>query len=137
MPLIKSTIDSLTRSDTTQWKARRADSPLESEVPLQQNVALLHAARERLVLTQAFPVPYPIKDDELVVEIKAIGLNPVDWKSMYTSLSVCDAPEANDKFSDYNFAIPQLPYIAGRDFAGVVIKAPAAPSRIQVGDLVR
>jgi NADPH:quinone reductase-like Zn-dependent oxidoreductase len=43
----------------------------------------------------------------------------------------------DDKFSDYNFAIPQLPYIAGRDFAGIVVKAPAAPSRLQVGDLVR
>lgn len=86
MSQIKTAIDSPTSLDTAQGKARRADSPLESELPLQQNVALLHAARERLVLTQACPIPYPTKDDELVVEIKAIGLNPVDWKSMYTSL---------------------------------------------------
>jgi len=49
---------------------------------LQQDVALLQAARQRLVLTQAYPVPLPKTDDELVVEIRAIGLNPVDWKSM-------------------------------------------------------
>lgn len=86
MSQIKTAIDSPTSLDTAQGKARRADSPLENELPLQQNVALLHAAHERLVLTQACPIPYPTKDDELVVEIKAIGLNPVDWKSMYTSL---------------------------------------------------
>jgi NADPH:quinone reductase-like Zn-dependent oxidoreductase len=44
---------------------------------------------------------------------------------------------ADNKFSDYNFAIPSLPYIAGRDFAGVVIQAPATSSRIRIGDLVR
>ncbi|CAD0106572.1 unnamed protein product [Aureobasidium uvarum] len=63
---IKTTIDFPTSMDATQKKNRRADSPLESELPLQQNVALLQAARERLVLTEAYPVPSPIKDDELI-----------------------------------------------------------------------
>ncbi|THZ66224.1 GroES-like protein [Aureobasidium pullulans] len=111
--------DSQNNSNATEEKVRRADSPLENGLPFQQNIALLHAARERLVYTQDYPVPLPKTDDELVVEIRAIGLNPVDWKSI-----------------DYNFAIPQLPYIAGRDFAGVVVRAPAASSRLRVGDLV-
>ncbi|THX78370.1 GroES-like protein [Aureobasidium pullulans] len=121
--------DSQNNSNATEEKLRRADSPLENGLPFQQNIALLHAARERLVYTQDYPVPLPKTDDELVVEIRAIGLNPVDWKSMYTYA-------ANEKYSDYNFAIPQLPYIAGRDFAGVVVRAPAASSRLRVGDLV-
>lgn len=38
---------------------------------------------------------------------------------------------------DYGFGIPQLPYTAGREFAGVVVKAPKAPaSRIKEGDIV-
>ncbi|THW77476.1 GroES-like protein [Aureobasidium pullulans] len=111
--------DSQNNSNATEEKVRRADSPLENGLPVQQNIALLHAARERLVYTQDYPVPLPKTDDELVVEIRAIGLNPVDWKSI-----------------DYNFAIPQLPYIAGRDFAGVVVRAPTAPGRLRVGDLV-
>ncbi|KEQ82841.1 GroES-like protein [Aureobasidium pullulans EXF-150] len=111
--------DSQNNSCATEEKVRRADSPLENGLPFQQNIALLHAARERLVYTQDYPVPLPKTDDELVVEIRAIGLNPVDWKSI-----------------DYNFAIPQLPYIAGRDFAGVVVRAPTTPSRLRVGDLV-
>ncbi|THY74377.1 GroES-like protein [Aureobasidium pullulans] len=115
--------DSQNNSNATEEKVRRADSPLENGLPFQQNIALLHAARERLVYTQDYPVPLPKTDDELVVEIRAIGLNPLP-----------DA--ANEKYSDYNFAIPQLPYIAGRDFAGVVVRAPAASSRLRVGDLV-
>ncbi|THZ66034.1 GroES-like protein [Aureobasidium pullulans] len=121
--------NSQNNSNATEEKVRRADSPLENGLPFQQNIALLHAARERLVYTQDYPVPLPKTDDELVVEIRAIGLNPVDWKSMYTYA-------ANEKYSDYNFAIPQLPYIAGRDFAGVVVRAPTAPGRLRVGDLV-
>jgi len=79
-------IDSIAGPDASYEKNRRADSPLENGLPLQQDVALLQAARQRLVLTQAYPVPLPKTDDELVVEIRAIGLNPVDWKSMYAPL---------------------------------------------------
>lgn len=78
--------DSQNNSNATEEKVRRADSPLENGLPFQQNIALLHAARERLVYTQDYPVPLPKTDDELVVEIRAIGLNPVDWKSMYICL---------------------------------------------------
>jgi len=49
-----------------------------------------------------------------------VGLNPIDWK----------AP-------DFNFGIPTLPYIAGRDLVGQVIQAPKNPSsRVQKGDIV-
>ena len=80
---IETRVDSPNDSDPTYEKTRRADSPLENGLSSQQDVALLHTARQRLVLTQAYPVPLPNTEDELVVEIKAIGLNPVDWKSMY------------------------------------------------------
>ncbi|CAD0010835.1 unnamed protein product, partial [Aureobasidium pullulans] len=124
--------DSQNNSCATEEKVRRADSPLENGLPFQQNIALLHAARERLVYTQDYPVPVPKTDDELVVEIRAIGLNPVDWKSMYTCLPYSFQMQLTRSTVDYNFAIPQLPYIAGRDFAGVVVRAPTAPSRLRV-----
>lgn len=39
--------------------------------------------------------------------------------------------------SDFNFGIPILPYVAGRELAGTVIKAPAtANTRIKEGDVV-
>jgi hypothetical protein len=97
-------VDSPTRPDATHEKTRRADSPLENGLPFQQDVALLHAARQRLVLTQAYPVPIPSTDDELVVEIRAIGLNPVDWKSMYASL-----PEQTSDLADTSPATTTLP----------------------------
>ena len=60
----------------------KADSPIENDLPFNQTAALLHAARQPFVLTPNYPIPYPKKADELVVEIRAIGLNPVDWKSV-------------------------------------------------------
>lgn len=64
---------------------RRVDSPVDSkeeDVPDHQKVALLHAARQPFVLTEGYPTPLPKSDDELVIKVKAIGLNPVDWKSV-------------------------------------------------------
>lgn len=92
----------------------------ECQLPTQQRALLLHGIRERFVLTERHAVPETREPNELVVKIQAIGLNPVDWKSV-----------------DYGFGIPQLPYVAGRDFAGTVVKAPSTDSHIQVGDVVR
>lgn len=82
----ETSMESISELDASYGKNRRADSPLENGLPFQQDVALLQEARQRLVLTEAYPVPLPKSDDELIVEIRAIGLNPVDWKSMYAPL---------------------------------------------------
>ena len=58
-------------------------------------------------------------DDEILVQVLAIGLNPVDWKG-----------------ADYGFGQPSYPWVNGRDFSGIVVKAPRKPSRIQLGDVV-
>ena len=49
----------------------------------------------------------------------AVGLNPIDWKG-----------------PDYNFGLPSLPWINGRDLAGVVVKAHRNLRRIRVGDVI-
>lgn len=49
----------------------------------------------------------------------AIGLNPIDWKG-----------------PAYNFGIPALPWINGRDLAGEVIQVSDGCSRLRVGDIV-
>ncbi|EME80743.1 uncharacterized protein MYCFIDRAFT_35639 [Pseudocercospora fijiensis CIRAD86] len=92
---------------------------VDQRLPARQCALVLHALKQRFVLSQNHPVPEVKRPDELVVEIRAIGLNPIDWKSV-----------------DFGYGIPTLPYVAGRDFAGVVVKAPAAPSHIQLGDVV-
>ncbi|KAL2166098.1 hypothetical protein VTG60DRAFT_3306 [Thermothelomyces hinnuleus] len=86
--------------------------------PETQTVLLLHAARQPYELTENYPVSDLRDDHEVLVRTRAIGLNPVDWK----------AP-------DFNFAIPELPYIAGRELAGEVVKQRSS-SRLKVGDRV-
>ena len=40
------------------------------------------------------------------------------------------------KHRDFNFAIPELPYISGRELAGEVVKKPRATSRLKTKDRV-
>jgi NADPH:quinone reductase-like Zn-dependent oxidoreductase len=43
---------------------------------------------------------------------------------------------ADNGLRDFNFAIPELPYISGRELAGEVVLKPSQPSRLRVGDRV-
>jgi NADPH:quinone reductase-like Zn-dependent oxidoreductase len=85
----------------------------------QQDVLLLHGPRQKYSLEKAKEIPELRGDDEVLVQVLAIGLNPVDWKGV-----------------DYDFGQPSYPWVNGRDFAGIVVKAPRKPSRIQQGDVV-
>ncbi|KAF7596214.1 hypothetical protein BBP40_002746 [Aspergillus hancockii] len=86
--------------------------------PSTQRALLLKAAREEYTLVTDHAIPSILHKDEILVKIVAIGLNPIDWKG-----------------PAFNFAIPSLPWINGRDLAGVVVKANPA-SRVQEGDIV-
>ncbi|CAG9983000.1 unnamed protein product [Clonostachys byssicola] len=90
-----------------------------SYIPKYQKAMILHGIRQPYELTDEHPVPVPSQPDELVVKLYALGLNPIDWKSV-----------------DYGYGIPNLPYVAGRDFAGVVVKAPQAAGDLREGDIV-
>lgn len=46
----------------------------------QQDVLLLHGPRKRYSLERAQDVPELKHDREILVQVLAIGLNPVDWK---------------------------------------------------------
>lgn len=91
-----------------------------AQPPKHQKALVLHGLRQPFSLSEEYKVPERKSSDELVVRVHAIGLNPIDWKSV-----------------DYGFGIPVLPYVAGRDFAGEVVEAPTTHSHIQVGDIVR
>ncbi|OJJ46754.1 hypothetical protein ASPZODRAFT_132883 [Penicilliopsis zonata CBS 506.65] len=86
-----------------------------------QSVLLLNGVREQYTLVDNHNIPSILHDGEILVKVVAIGLNPIDWK----------APA-------FNFGIPALPWINGRDLAGVVVKTSAAngSSRLRVGDIV-
>ncbi|KAK4613630.1 Trans-enoyl reductase [Fulvia fulva] len=87
-------------------------------IPSHQKALLLHELRQPFV-KQDHAVPQINGPEEILIEVQAIGLNPIDWKSV-----------------DYGFGIPVLPYVSGRDFAGVVVKAPLSKSHIQEGDTI-
>ncbi|KAF2677869.1 GroES-like protein [Lentithecium fluviatile CBS 122367] len=89
-------------------------------IPETQSALLLHAIRQPYELRLNLPLPSIQQDHELLVKVLAVGLNPIDWK----------AP-------DYNFGIPILPYVSGREYVGTVVQAPSDPSsRVRQGDVV-
>ncbi|PYH98119.1 oxidoreductase [Aspergillus ellipticus CBS 707.79] len=84
-----------------------------------QSALLLHGAGQQYTLVTDHAIPTISKSDEILVKIQAIGLNPVDWKG-----------------PAYNFGIPSLPWINGRDLAGTVVQVNDPSSRVRVGDRV-
>ncbi|KAK3302807.1 chaperonin 10-like protein [Chaetomium strumarium] len=88
-------------------------------IPETQTVLLLHAPRQPYQLTTSYPVPQVKGIREVLVRTRAIGLNPIDWK----------AP-------DFNFGIPELPYISGRELAGEIVQTSDRSSRLKLGDRV-
>ncbi|KAF6830759.1 zinc-binding dehydrogenase [Colletotrichum musicola] len=91
-----------------------------ADVPDTQTVLILHAAKTPYETLEGYQVPEIRDESEVLVRTETIGLNPIDWK----------AP-------DFNFAIPSLPYISGRELVGrVVRRSPSSKSRLQNGDQV-
>ncbi|OKO96443.1 hypothetical protein PENSUB_10618 [Penicillium subrubescens] len=98
-------------------------------VEARQSVLLLKGIREQYTLVNDHTIPAILHPGEILVkrrhflttywQVLAIGLNPIDWK----------APA-------FNFGIPSLPWINGRDLAGLVLQVPSENSRVRVGDIV-
>ncbi|KAI9721322.1 MAG: hypothetical protein M1828_005182 [Chrysothrix sp. TS-e1954] len=114
----ESTINDIAGNLTNGDQKGISDEFLRLSKP-QQDVLLLHGPGKRYSLERSQDIPDLHDDREILVQSLAIGLNPVDWKG-----------------ADYGFALPSLPWINGRDFAGIVVRAPRAPSRIKIGDIV-
>ncbi|KIX09970.1 uncharacterized protein Z518_01051 [Rhinocladiella mackenziei CBS 650.93] len=96
----------------------RSSSSLSS-VATHQRVLLLHGPKQPYTEVSGHPTPMLLDDREILVRNRFIGLNPIDWK----------AP-------DFNFGIPELPYISGRELVGEVAIRPRRKSRFKPGDLV-
>lgn len=109
-------IASMTSPFIKDSSGKASDS--RSSSPSQQ-VLLIHGAGQPYTWTPDHKIPEPTSDEEVLIRVIAIGLNPVDWKG-----------------PDYNFGLPSLPWINGRDFAGVVVRASQSLRRIRVGDVV-
>ncbi|CAG7968785.1 unnamed protein product [Penicillium olsonii] len=73
-----------------------------------QRVLLLKGAREQYALVNDHAIPSVLHEGEILVKISRA----------------------------FNFGIPSLPWINGRDLAGLVLQVPQGSSRLRVGDVV-
>lgn len=57
--------------------------PVGNQLATTQNALLLHAIKEKYTLVTDHAVPSILHQDEILIEVSAIGLNPIDWKAPY------------------------------------------------------
>ncbi|TVY44836.1 Dehydrogenase [Lachnellula subtilissima] len=81
--------------------------------------ALVIASKRQYALLELHPSPKFENDTEVMVRNHAVGLNPIDWKSV-----------------DYNFCLPAFPWVTGREMAGVVEKVGSRVTEFKKGDRV-
>ncbi|MED6186416.1 hypothetical protein PIB30_066509 [Stylosanthes scabra] len=73
-----------------------------------------------LKLEVSLPVP-EVKDDQVLIKVAAVSLNPIDYKRMAAAFKGTDSP---------------LPTIPGYDVAGVVVKVGNQVTKFKFGDEV-
>ncbi|EXJ82046.1 hypothetical protein A1O1_08115 [Capronia coronata CBS 617.96] len=97
--------------------------PLQIEVQQdsksKSNSALVVVGKGQYELRESFPFPSLDHEREVVIRTKAVGLNPIDWKSV-----------------DYGFCLPEFPWITGREMAGVVEHVGSEVTEFHVGQRV-
>lgn len=64
------------QSDSAPQHVRHIVAP-----PEKQQALLLHGPRQAYKLTDDLPLPTVGTDHEMLVRVKTIGLNPIDWKA--------------------------------------------------------
>ncbi|KAF2400583.1 GroES-like protein [Trichodelitschia bisporula] len=88
------------------------------DIPTSQT-ALVVARKGEYELRSNHDMPKLESDDEVIIRTHAVGLNPIDWKSV-----------------SYNFCLPSFPHITGREMAGVVERVGTNVTHLQPGDPV-
>jgi hypothetical protein len=81
--------------------------------------ALVVTSTFRYEVVHLYSPPRLESEDNVVIQTRTVGLNPIDWKSV-----------------DYKFCLPEFPWITGREMAGVVHKVGSKVNGLQVGDRV-
>lgn len=104
---------------------KESKNGLKSKKPesssFKRNRALLITHFEQpFKLVEDHPLP-ELNENDILVENKAVGLNPIDWKG-----------------KKYGFGIYHFPWINGRESSGIVVKTGSSikPDLIQNGDRV-
>ncbi|RDW65502.1 hypothetical protein BP5796_10194 [Coleophoma crateriformis] len=96
-----------------------AVKPAEKAPETKSQRALTVCSKGKYALVDDFPAPELQHEQEVVIRNYAVGLNPIDWKSV-----------------DYNFCLPAFPWVTGREMAGVVERVGSEVKGCKVGDRV-
>lgn len=80
---------------------------------------LIITSKGQYTLDSAWPKPAIVAANEVRIKIQAVGLNPIDWKSV-----------------EWNFCLPSFPWTIGREASGVVESIGSGVTHIKVGDEV-
>ena len=79
---------------TASIKVVATPTELEVSTPLTQQALIVHS-KHTYALDNAFPVPEIQSGDEVLIRNCAVGLNPIDWKSV-----------------ERNFCLPSFPWVS-------------------------
>lgn len=134
------------RCCSKRWKKRRSFRKARAKVPPEQylreevakktpssysssdsSTAVSDQTQQALTVTSkgvyrldpGYPIPEPVAEGEIMIRNHATGLNPVDWKTV-----------------EYNFCLPEFPWITGREMAGTVEKVSSGVTSFKPGDRV-
>ncbi|GKU23173.1 unnamed protein product [Fusarium langsethiae] len=95
----------LSRSNSQSTPATSTKDEDNYIVPTTQQAVLLYGAHQPYRLVEDHPVPADLQSDEVLIENRAVGLNPIDWRG-----------------PDFGFGIPELPQVAGRELSGLLVR---------------
>ena len=93
---------------------------------------LHHYGEDNMPILDNVDVQTSLKPNQVLVEVKAASLNPIDALMMEGFGSVLF--KSLRKFNKSE--LPEFPVILGRDFSGVVVKRGAQVTRVREGDEV-
>ncbi|KAJ4123165.1 hypothetical protein NW768_009693 [Fusarium equiseti] len=109
----------LLRSKTQSTPAAPTKAENDYIVPKTQKAVLLYGAHQPYQLVEDHSVPADLQSDEVLIENRAVGLNPIDWRG-----------------PDFGFGIPELPQVAGRELSGILVRTADDRSGWAKGDRV-
>ena len=104
------------KSTLAALRIPHANTHTQSEMVKQKALLLLEKQGDFAVREIDVPKPEP---GEILVEVRATGLNPVDWK-----------------IQKIGFAVSEYPAVLGSDSAGVVKEVGEGVAGFEVGDRV-
>lgn len=84
-----------------------------------QTALVISSFTEPFQIEKKYPKPQELKDFEILIENKFIGLNPIDWKG-----------------KKYRFGVYSFPWIQGRESSGLIIKKGLKVENFDIGDEV-